>query len=55
MWLFKFSADLLLQAVTFIHEIPDEPFPSLILVVIQMLGLGKTMQEQRLHSGKLLC
>ena len=54
-WLFVFSTDLLLHAVTFIRGILDEPFPSLILVLIQTLRLGRTMQEQRVHSGKLLC
>lgn len=53
MWLFVFSTNLLLQAVTFVPEILDEPFPSLIL--IQALCLGRTMQEQRVHSGKPLC
>lgn len=50
---FVFSTNLLLQAVTFVPEILDEPFPSLIL--IQALCLGRTMQEQRVHSGKPLC
>lgn len=48
-----FSTNLLLQAVTFVPEMLDEPLPSLIL--IQALCLGRTMQEQRVHSGKLLC
>lgn len=51
--LFEFSTNLLLKAVTFVPEILDEQFPSLIL--IQALCLGRTMQEQRMHSGKLLC
>lgn len=33
-----FSTDLLLPAVTFIHEILDEPFPGLVLVLIWTRG-----------------
>lgn len=38
MWLSVFSTDLLLPAVTFIHETLDEPFPGLVLVLIWTPG-----------------
>lgn len=46
MWLFVFSTDLLLQAVTFICGILDEPFPILTLELIQTLGWGEQCRSR---------